>query len=72
MIIPISDEAVSSEMLRAWRKEMGMTQLQAAQKLGVAHRTYRYWESDTDPRRPEHPKIIRLALRALAADRRAA
>lgn len=30
--------------LRAWRKRLGLTQAEAAEKLGVGARTYHGWE----------------------------
>lgn len=36
---------MKAEAVRTWRKNMRMTQQQAAEKLGVAKRTYQAWEA---------------------------
>ena len=48
--------------LRALRRRLGLTQKQAAEKIGVARRTWMYWETPSRDRRPSraHAKLIAL------------
>lgn len=50
-------------MLREWRAAMDWTQPFAAEQLGVGLRTYKAWElAECEP---EHPLMLRLAMRAI-------
>jgi transcriptional regulator with XRE-family HTH domain len=40
---------MNGEEFRAWRQRLGLTQLQAASRLGVTQRTIAAWEGDTTP-----------------------
>lgn len=55
---------VVADELRAWRARRELTQSAAAQALGISLRTYQHWES-RDSRGPDHPSVVRLAIRAL-------
>ena len=68
MKVAINDLPVTATVLRRWRAAMKWTQAKAADELGIGRRTYRYWESETDARSPEHPRLIRIALNALATE----
>jgi DNA-binding XRE family transcriptional regulator len=50
------------EELRALRERLGLTQAEAADKVGVARRTWMYWENPARDRRPSssHAKLIKL------------
>jgi DNA-binding transcriptional regulator YiaG len=52
--------------LRAWRDRLGLTQAQAAAMLGVPYGTLRAWETS---RAPDHPDMVRHAMRAIERDR---
>jgi len=54
--------------LRAWREDRGLTQMGAAQALGVSPRMWRYYEAGEHP----VPKTVRLAAEGLDARGRAA
>ena len=50
--------------LKQWRKEMELTQKEAATKLGVSLRTYKYYEQGA-----EHSKMLILACTLLKKKR---
>ena len=53
--------------LTAWRKALRWSQAEAAGRLGVSPRLYRYFEAGTRDGRPVMiPKHVRLACAALA------
>lgn len=55
--------------LMAWRKRLGLTQVQAANALGLSHRMYRYYEKGDreDGRRVRVPRAVELAAQQLEA-----
>jgi DNA-binding transcriptional regulator YiaG len=53
--------------IREIRQQLGLTQAQAAEKIGVARRTWMYWESPTRGQAPS-PAAARL-IRLLEAGR---
>jgi DNA-binding XRE family transcriptional regulator len=59
---------MTPQQLRAWRDEMDWTQPEAAQRLGLAERTYRYLEegtTSTGGKRDAVPLYIELAIAEL-------
>ncbi|GGD93006.1 hypothetical protein GCM10011390_09680 [Aureimonas endophytica] len=58
---------MEAKAFRAWRKEMGLKQRDAAEKLGLKKRVIQYYEKgDRDGRAVEIPKAVELACLALA------
>jgi DNA-binding transcriptional regulator YiaG len=53
------DRTLSAD-LREWRARLGLSQPQAATRLGVPLGTYRGWEQEQSP--PAHPRLVRLAM----------
>lgn len=49
-----------AEILKSARKEFGWTQAQAAAEVGVALRTWQFWESDRDDAREAPEMLYRL------------
>lgn len=60
----IDDAILDGRALREHRAALGMTQAELAVQLGVAPNTVARWERGE--RRIEHPRLVRLALMALA------
>jgi DNA-binding transcriptional regulator YiaG len=56
--------SLSAEEVKAFRVEMGWTQIELATRLGVSKRAVEVWESPS-PSRPPH--YLRLAFAAMAA-----
>ena len=52
--------------LRAWRAAHGLTQVRAAELMGVTRRTYQLWEDEAG----ELQRVVQLATRALDLDLR--
>lgn len=48
--------------LKQWRTELGLTQKEAAQNLGISLRTVKYWERG---KIPNYPHLILLAMAAV-------
>ncbi len=57
-------DSLTPRQIRAIRLKLGLTQEQAAAKVGVARRTWMYWES---PARPDRPSASALKLIRLLA-----
>jgi len=51
------------EDLRRWRRELGLTQLRAAERLFVPRRTFEAWEAEIN----QPPRHLRLSMAATAA-----
>jgi transcriptional regulator with XRE-family HTH domain len=67
-MLTMSEEEVripSPAQLRRIRDRLGLSQAQMAAKVGVARRTWMYWEN---PRRNRHPSKSHAKLIALLAD----
>nr|WP_321458632.1 helix-turn-helix transcriptional regulator [uncultured Cohaesibacter sp.] len=57
---------MSAEQFRAWRKEMGLKQKDAAELLGLKKRMIQYYEKgNRDGKAVTIPKSVRLACYAL-------
>jgi transcriptional regulator with XRE-family HTH domain len=55
-----------AQAFRAWRKDLGMSQAEAAERLGLKRRMVQYYERGTRDGRPvEVPRSVRLACWAL-------
>lgn len=60
------DRPMSSAQFRAWRKEMGFRQKEAAEVLGLKKRMIQYYEKgERDGKRVSIPKTVRLACYAV-------
>ncbi len=60
------DVSMSAEQFRAWRKEMGLKQKDAAELLGLKKRMIQYYEKgNRDGKAVTIPKSVRLACYAL-------
>ncbi|GMA49371.1 hypothetical protein GCM10025857_07280 [Alicyclobacillus contaminans] len=53
--------ATFSERLRSLRGEHSVTQSELAKQIGLAERTLRYYESDTNAKEPTLSQLIKLA-----------
>lgn len=54
------------EVLRVWRKRVGLTQDEVATRLGIHRRTYAYWESgDRVPGLEERLRLAELGINGL-------
>lgn len=53
-----------SQIAREWRASLGMTQVQAADAIGVSSRTIKSWEGGFTV----VPRHVRLAMSAIAAN----
>jgi len=62
------DHAPIPELLRAWRTALGLSQERAATALATPVATLREWEYGR--RRPKPDGPLRIALKAVAAERR--
>jgi transcriptional regulator with XRE-family HTH domain len=61
------DGAMTSSQFRAWRKEQGLRQKEAADLLGLKKRMIQYYEKgERDGKKVAIPKTVRLACYALA------
>ena len=59
--------AMTSGQFRAWRKEQGLRQKEAADLLGLKKRMIQYYEKgERDGKKVSIPKTVRLACYALA------
>ena len=59
--------AMTSGQFRAWRKEQGLRQKEAADLLGLKKRMIQYYEKgERDGKKVAIPKTVRLACYALA------
>jgi DNA-binding XRE family transcriptional regulator len=54
----------SPAQIRRVRTRLGLTQAEAAEKVGVARKTWMYWESDTRNRQPSKAAAKLIALLA--------
>lgn len=60
-------EAMSAEAFRAWRKELGLKQKEAAERLGLKKRMIQYYEKGRrDGKAVEIPLTVRLACYAVS------
>jgi transcriptional regulator with XRE-family HTH domain len=67
MTVKHSDRKMSAEAFREWRKGLGLTQAEAADRLGLGRRVVQYYETGRRDGRPvEVPHTVRLACWALA------
>jgi transcriptional regulator with XRE-family HTH domain len=58
---------MTPEAFRAWRRALGLSQIEAATRLGLKRRQIQYWESGAREGRPVSvPLTVRLACFALA------
>ena len=55
-----------AEEIKAWRRDLGWTQAQAAEALGVPVQTVRAWEINRYP--PRHRRVLTLALAQITAE----
>ena len=58
----VRNKALAPEELKAWRAFMNLTQVEAADTLGVSERSIENWEQGT--RKPDHPGNIRKLMYA--------
>ncbi|WP_306029280.1 helix-turn-helix transcriptional regulator [Stappia sp. MMSF_3263] len=64
---PATEEGMTPERFRQWRKSLGLKQKDAADILGLKKRMIQYYEKgDRNGRPVEIPKSVRLACYALA------
>lgn len=62
-----ADPVMTPEAFRRWREQLGLTQAEAADRLGLKRRMVQYYEAGTRGGRPvEIPLTVRLACYALA------
>ncbi len=60
-------EAMSAEAFRSWRKELGLKQKEAAERLGFKKRMIQYYEKGRrDGKAVEIPLTVRLACYAVS------
>ncbi|MBZ8132173.1 DNA-binding transcriptional regulator [Afifella sp. IM 167] len=58
---------MTPEQFKAWRKQLGMKQKEAADRLGLKKRMIQYYETgERDGKKVKIPKSVRLACYALA------
>jgi DNA-binding transcriptional regulator YiaG len=54
----------SPAQIRRIRTRLGLSQAQAAERIGVARKTWMYWESETRGRRPSKTAAKLISLLA--------
>lgn len=65
----VEPPVMDAEAFRAWRKDLGLKQKEAAERLGLKKRMIQYYEGGArDGRAVEIPKAVRLACWALMQD----
>ncbi|WP_051630744.1 helix-turn-helix domain-containing protein [Afifella pfennigii] len=58
---------MTPDQFKAWRKQLGMKQKEAAERLGLKKRMIQYYETgERDGKKVKIPKSVRLACYALA------
>lgn len=57
--MPVKRTAPTAQRIRAWRKKLGLTQVEAAALLGVSARSLQGWEAEENVPKP----YLELALR---------
>jgi len=58
---------MTPEQFKAWRKQLGMKQKEAAERLGLKKRMIQYYETgERDGKKVKIPKSVRLACYALS------
>lgn len=66
---PVDLPVMTAGAFRAWRKAAGLTQAEAAERLGLKRRIVQYYETGERAGRPvEVPLSVRLACYALTLD----
>ena len=60
----LSEGGMTGSELRAIRERLGLTQVEMAERLGVAANTVARWERDEKPIRPPVEKLIRLTAQS--------
>lgn len=48
-LVPVNTDPIPGELWIRWRHEIGWTQAEAGQWMGVHERTYENWERDGNP-----------------------
>jgi transcriptional regulator with XRE-family HTH domain len=67
MTVTPDEPTMSANAFREWRKGLGLTQAEAADRLGLGRRVVQYYETGRrDGRHVEVPHTVRLACWALA------